>query len=180
MTVTECYDMNQILHETEAAFQIDGRDYEESDIDEVIASVKQRLRRTTGLDFVSYQVGDPELSIMENRAKISMLTSSIALVHSKLCGLIHINRFLTQSDISLQSVNYLGYRIEDVKTALRVLQRKATQPRKENVIQMFKDKLPVLGSCNEKRFIMVLVVADALGYKEIVAAIAELLFQATL
>lgn len=177
MTVTEAYDLDNILREAEATFQIDGADYEEQDVDIVVRNVKQRLGRQAQIDFEKYKVTDPEISQGYYRSQVVMLTDSVALLHGRLCGAIHIQRYLTVSPVSLKDVNYLGYTEQSMRAVLMALQRKETAPAATDAIKAIKSKLGVVVSCREKRLFMLIIIADAIGYPEIVAAVAEMLYQ---
>lgn len=177
MEVTEAYDLDNILREAEATFQIDGKDYEEHDLDFVIKNVKQRLGRQARIDFEKYKVTDPEISQGLYRVQAMMLTDSVAMLHGRLCGAVHIQRYLTTSPISLSDVNYLGYTEQSMRAVLMALQRKETAPAAADAIRAIKEKLGAVASCREKRLFMLIIVADAIGYPEIVAVIAEMLYQ---
>jgi len=180
MLVSSCYDLERILREAEMAFQIDGKDYAEEDIDVVIQNVKRRISKQARVDLSQYKMCDPELSQGMYQSEVVMFTNSIALIHSKLCGIAQIQRFLTKSPISLDSVNYLGYTTETMKQVLIELQRKVTMVGIEDTINAIKEKLPVITNCSEKRLFMIMVIADAIGFPEVVAATAEILYQGTL
>lgn len=177
MTVTEMYDIDSILREAEATFQIDGQDYEEHDMDVVIRNVKQRLGRQARIDFEKYKITDPEISQGFYRAQAVMLTDSVAMLHGRLGGAVHIQRYLTSSPVSLSDVNYLGYTEESMRGVLRALQRKETAPKAVNAVKAIKEKLGAVISCREKRLFMLIIIADAIGYPEIVAVVAEILYQ---
>lgn len=180
MTITETYDLDNILREAEAAFQIDGRDYEESDVDYVLQNVRQRLGRQAQIDFGKHKVSDPEVGQGVYRTQALMLTNSVAMLHSRLCGVAHIQRYLISSPISLRGINYLGYTEQSMRSVLVALQRKETAPAVVDAIEAIKEKLGTVINCREKRLFMLVVVADAIGYPEIVASVAELLYQGML
>jgi len=180
VTVTETYDLDSILREAEVTFQIDGRDYEESDVEYVLQNVKQRLGRQAQIDFGKHKVSDPEVSQGIYRTQAGMLTSSVAMLHSRLCGVAHIQRYLVSSPVSLRDVNYLGYTEQSMRSVLIALQRRETAPAVVDAIKAIKEKLGTVANCREKRLFMLVVVADAIGYPEIVAAVAELLYQGML
>lgn len=180
MEINECYDIDNILREAEATFQIDGTDYGETNIQVVIDNVKHRISRQAQVDLRKYKMTDPELSMGVYHTQAVMFTSSVALLHSKFCGLAHIQRYLTQSPLSMNSINWLGYTAQSMKTFLTALQRKATLPSANNAVNAIREKMAVISNCREKRLFMILIIADAVGFPEIVAAIAEILYQATL
>lgn len=180
MTITECYDFAELLREAEATLQISGTDYEEADVDRVVMNVRQRISRQHQIDITARKMNDPEIAIGLYQKHALLFVSSAAMLHSKLCGLAQTQRFITASPLSLSKLNWLGYAAQSMKAFLTVLQREATLPSAVDAINSIKEKLPTIGNCMEKRLFMVLVVADAIGFPEIVAAIAEILYQATL
>ena len=87
-----------------------------------------------------------------------------------------MERFLTSSQVSLSDVNYLGYTEDSLKTLLVALQRKVTLPLATDAINSIKDKLGSISNCREKRLCLLIIIADAIGFPEVVAAIAEILY----
>lgn len=180
MEINEYYNIDNILIEAEATFQIDATDYGEPNINTVIDNVKRRISRQAQVDLSKYKMTDPELRIGVYCTQVDMFTGSVALLHSKLCGLAHIQRYMTQSPLDMNSINWLGYTAQSMKTFLAVLQRKATMPSANNAINAIKEKMSIISNCREKRLFMILIIADTIGFPEIVATVAEILYQATL
>lgn len=179
-SIVSCYDIDSIIRELEIALQIDGRDYEEEDISSALDSIKERLMRKTQIDLKKFKLTATEVKDGVYRPQAVMFVSSMALVHSKLAGLTHIQRYLTSTPLSLPSINYMGYTESSMKALLLALQRKATMPRAEDAINAIKEQLPIIESCREKRLFMVIVVAYEIGLPEIVSIVAEMLYQSTM
>lgn len=175
--IVNCYDIDSIIREVEIALQIDGKDYEETDIDVALDSIKERLMRKTQIDFKRFKLTAPEVKDGVYRPQTIMFVSSMALVHSKLAGLTHIQRYLTSTPLSLPSINYMGYTESSMRTLLLALQRKATMPRAEDAVKAIKEQLSVIENCREKRLFMVIIVAYEIGLLEIVSIVAEMLYQ---
>lgn len=176
MNITECYDTDSIIRELETAFQINGSDFEERDLDLVIRNVKTRIGRQYQIDLSENKIDSAELEVGVYRNAVSIYIDNIARIHAKLCGLCQIARYMTYVQVSLSSVNYLGYTETTLKTMLVALQRKVTLPMAEEAINSVKVKLGTINNCREKRLFMLIVISHALGFYEVTAAIAEILY----
>lgn len=176
MDITNCYNIEAIIRELEVAFQIDGSDFEEHDMNVIIKNVKARIGRQYQIDLTDTKINSVELELGVYRNAAVLFIDNVARLHAKLCGLCQIERFLTTSQVSLSDVNYLGYTEESLKTLLIALQRKITLPLATDAINSIKDKLGYISNCREKRLCMLIIIADAIGFSEIVAAIAEILY----
>ena len=180
MNITECYNIDGIIRELEAAFQIDGSDFEERDIDIVIKNVKTRICRQYQIDLSEHKVDSAEFEVGVYRNAVSIFIDNIARIHAKICGYCQIARYLTSMQVSLSDVNYLGYTEESLKTMLQALQRKATLPMAEDAINSVKLKLSTINNCREKRLFMLAIVSHAIGFNEVTAAVAEILYLGSL
>ncbi|MCI9050729.1 MAG: hypothetical protein HFI05_02205 [Lachnospiraceae bacterium] len=176
MDITGCYSIDAIIRELEIAFQIDGSDFEERDMNIVIQNVKTRIGRQYQIDLTSTKINAIELELGVYRNAIALFIDNIARLHAKICGLCQVERFLTSSQVSLSDVNYLGYTEDSLKTLLVALQRKVTLPLATDAINSIKDKLGSISNCREKRLCLLIIIADAIGFPEVVAAIAEILY----
>lgn len=178
MNVEMNYNLSDIVHELEVALQIDGKDFEEKDMDILIRNVRMRIENQYALDLTSYKLSDVELQIEPYRPRTAILLDNITCIHSKLCGFFQIARYLTRLDVSLDSINYLGFEEEGLKLVLEKLQRKSTMKEADEALRAIKNKLQTISSCMEKRLFVLLVVSHDLGLDEVVAAIAEILYMA--
>lgn len=180
MNITDCYDIDGILRELETALQIDMSDYEEQDVDKVITTIKKRIGRQYQLDLTTEPIDSTvhEIGIYKNAA--SLFVDIVANLHAKLCGYCHILRYTVKSKISLHSINFLGYDPDLVRAMLRALREKKTQPRAKEAIDTIKTKMGSISICREKRLIMIMILSYELGFNELAAACAEVLFIAAL
>lgn len=179
MNITERYDLHAIIKELEFAFQIDGPDFEERDIDVMIKNIRKKISREYNIDVVEYKVNSAEVEMSPERGSISLFIDNILRIHSKFCGYEQIERYNTMSGISLSAVNYLGFTEESFEKTLKALQRAVLLPKAETAIEAIKGKLGTVNNCWEKRLCILMIVAHELGFDELTASIAEILYQGT-
>ena len=179
MNIADRYDLHEIIKELETALQIDGVDFEERDIDVLIRNIRLKISRQYQINLTDYKVCDTEIELSDFRKSVSLFIDNITRLHSKICGYSQIARFMTSSGISLSSVNYLGFTEETFVKTLLALQRKISQPKAEASIQAIKGKLGTVNNCWEKRLCILLVVSHEIGFYELTASIAEVLYQGT-
>ena len=177
MNIKDKYRIDDVLHNLEMVLLIDGPDYEERNIDIVISEVKKRINRQYHIDLTNCKITDTQFDISNYQNEVAAYIDNAMAVHAKLCGLVAIDRYLQTSKLDLGTVNYLCSTEESFKTVLELLQVEEDSPRADASIESIKLKLGTIDNCREKRFLMVLVVAHAIGFNEIVAAVAELLWQ---
>ena len=176
MRIADSYDLHEIIRELEMALQVDGIDFELPSIDSVMQEVKRRLNRQYQIDLDSMKLDDVALELGTSKASAMLLLDNITKLHSKLSGYGQILRWRKKSELSLSSINYLGYTEDSLKTALIAMQRSATQPRAAQAVQALKEKLPSIPLCWEKRIILLMVIAQDIGCAELSACIAEILY----
>ena len=176
MDITSCYDIDSIIREFEAAFQVDGTDFEERDVDVILKNVKTRVGRQYQVDLTEFKIDSPEFDIGVYHNAAALFIDNVARLHAKLCGLCQICRYLTVVNISLSDINFLGYTEESLKTMLQALQRKATLPMAEEAVQSVKRKLGSINNCREKRLFLIMVISYTIGFHEVTASVAELLY----
>ncbi len=177
MKIADCYDLHALIRELEVAFQVDGSDFEERDIDVLVKNVKTRVSRQYQIDVLSYKVDADELTMSESRKAVVLFIDNIARIHSKLCGYAQLVRYKAANEISLSDINYLGFEETSLKTTLVAMQREHYLPQVEENIAAIKTKLGVINNCWEKRLFVLAVVAYELGCSEVTACIAEILYQ---
>jgi len=179
MDITSCYDLHKVIRELETAYQIDESDFVERDMDVMIKHIKAKINQQYAIDISTYKVNATELELVSFRESLKLFISNIARIHSKLCGCCQVDRYLTRTDISLSKINYLGFVESSLVDTLEALQRKTFLPEMEGRIECIKEKLGTISTCWEKRLFVLLVVSWELGFDEVVACIAEILFQST-
>lgn len=176
MNIVERYELYSIIQELEVVLQIDGRDFEERDMDKVIRNVKTRINQQYMVDLTDQQVDSEALAMGPYRGALSVFIDNVTRIHGRMCGYGQIARYLNSLHINVGDINYLGFTIESLQQALIVLQRKRTLPMAADAIEAIKDKLSTVNTCFEKRLFILLVVSYELGFKELSATIAEILY----
>lgn len=180
MNITGEYNLHEIIKELEIAFQIDGSDFEERDMDRFLSSIKTKINRQYNIDISEYPVNSIELDMCAFRESLLIFIENITRIHASLCGSCQISRYLTESEVSLSDVNYLGFTEQKFKETLIALQRKNTQPFASDNVQAIKTRLSSISYSWEKRLCILLVLSWEIGFPEITACIAEILYQSTL
>lgn len=180
MKVKDCYNLHDIIRELEVVFQIDGRDFEEKDVDVLLANVKTRISRQYQIDAVSYRIDSDELTMGESRKAVILFVDNVARIHAKLCGYGQILRYNQLNEISLSSINFLGFEESSLKTTLVAMQREYYLPKISENIAAIKTKLGAINNCWEKRLFILAIVACELGFSEVTACIGEILFMGML
>ncbi|MBQ2885816.1 MAG: hypothetical protein IJE43_18995 [Alphaproteobacteria bacterium] len=177
MNIMSCYSLHDIVSSLELALQIEGSDLRETDMNRMLDNVKLKINRQYAIDIINFKVDDPEIEGSPMRSETELFIENIAVFHEKLCGYCHIRRYLTSSEVSLEDVNYLGITKESMEKNLIALQRLCYKPRVEQFIEVVKQKLPTISNSLEKRLFILLIVCWEIGFSEISAAIAEILYQ---
>ena len=180
MNIVECYSLHDIVKELELALQIEDNDLREPDIDKLLDNIKLKINRQYNVDLSEYKINSTELELSQQRESAVIFIDNIAAIHAKLCGYCQIRRFLTTSDISLDNVNYLGFVPNHLTKTLKAIQRATLKPKAEEGIKAIKGKLASISNSWEKRLFVLLVVCNELGFPEVTASIAEVLFQSTI
>ena len=177
MNIIECYDLHSIVKELELALQIEDGDLRETDIEKLLDNVKRKINREYQVDVINYKVNAAELELSQMREATAIFIENITGIHAKLCGYSQVRRYLCTHDISLEDINYLGLTKESMKVNLIALQRACYQPRVGDFIAVLKKKLPTISNSWEKRLFVLAVVCEDLGFFEVTASIAEILYQ---
>lgn len=176
MTISEMYDIDRILTDMEVAMQIDGKDYGEKDMDVVIRNVKTRIARQYHVDLSTCKVDDPALYVDKFRNASVLFVENITRIHAMMCGYLQCARYNTSCIVRPSNVNYLGYNDESLMTFLSLCQRKKTLPSVKESIEGLKQKLASVNATREKRLFLLLVVSYEIGFYEVAASAAEILY----
>lgn len=177
MNIAECYNLHDIVRELELALQIEDGDLRETDIDKLLANIKKKIDRQYQVDVTHYKVDSMELALSNMQESVALFIENIARLHSKLCGYCQLRRYLASSEVSLEDINYIGLTRESLLANLKALQRLYYQPRLTDFIAVLKRKLPSISNSWEKRLLVLIVVCIELGFNEVSASIAEILYQ---
>lgn len=176
MNISGLYSLHDIIREVETVLQIDGKDFEERDIDVIIKNVKMRIGRQHQIDLTNATLDSTSLEIGPYRMPLSIFLDNATRLHSKLCGYCGVMRYQCQKSFDLGDINYLGFVEEDLKSILVRLQRRVTMSEVEPLLKAIKNKLGMVNLCWEKRLFIIMIVAYELGLKEISASVAEILY----
>lgn len=176
MNITDMYDIERILLNLEAALQIDGMDYAEKNIDTILTNVKNRIIRSYQVDLTKCKITDESLSIGRSRNQAALFIENIAQLHAQLCGYLQIVRFNAYVTIRPVNVNYLGFQDKSLMSFLQLCMRQSTIPSMDNAMQAVKLKVSTINNCVEKKLFLIMIVSYELGFNEIMAACAEILY----
>ena len=170
MDILKNYDVNEILMDLERCLNITSSDYKEP-VDIIVTSVKDRLSRQYAID-LSMKVNE----IQQGTGSIDLLVDAITLCHGILSGYFHTSRYHKRMDISLTNVNYLGFSTNAMLEFLIALQTYQRRNDVTEAIEAVKLKVSKTTICNEKRFLVLLIVCYELGFYELTGCIAEILY----
>lgn len=182
MNIAERYDIQDILKETEAVLQIDGKDYGESDVDKIIATICKRMSIQYNFDVSAHKITDEYHYVGSNRTSAVLFIDNCTMLHAKLAGYCQIlrhtsvNNKLVRCDISPRNINYVGATPEGFRDFLVCAEVDESMPRIERVIEYIKSKFCTIQMCMEKRVLLIMIVARYLGLNEIVSCCAEIMY----
>lgn len=176
MTISDNYNIDSIITELEVALQIDGSDYAEKDVTRIISNIKKRIARQYQVDLTNTKIDDPTLFVDKYRNASTLFVESVTRIHGMLCGYLQIVRYTTSVLIRPSNVNYLGFNDDSLLNFLALCMRRDTIPSVVESIESVKLKLASVNSCREKRLFIILVVSFELGFYEVMAAVAEILY----
>ena len=176
MNIVETYDIQRIIINLEIAFCIDGMDYAEKNIDTIIKNIKNRIIRQYQVDLTECKITDESLNISGSRNPASLFIENVAQLHSQLCGYLQIVRYTSYVTIKPINVNYLGFTDKALMGFLQLCIRQSTIPAIANPMEAVKLKVSSINNCIEKKLFLIMIVAYELGYNEVMAAIAEILY----
>lgn len=176
MTVSDLYDINRIIINLEVALQIDGADYAEKDVSVIMKNIKSRIIRQYQVDLADTKIDDQSLYMSKSRNSVSLFVENVASLHSQLCGYLQIVRYTGEVTIRPINVNYLGFDDKDLMSLLRFCMRKRTVPSINDALEAVKMKIGFINNCTEKKLFLILIVSYELGFYEIMATVAEILY----
>lgn len=176
MDISSLYDINRIIINLEVALQIDGQDYAEKDVNTIIRNVKQRIIRQYQVDLTNCKITDDDLSIGRSRNSAVLFIENVANLHGQLCGYLQIVRYTGEVQIKPINVNYLGFVEKSLMSVLQLAMRRKTVPTLHDAMEAVKIKVGSINNCMEKKIFLIMIVAYELGFNEIMAAAAEILY----
>lgn len=176
MNISEMYDINRILLDIEMALCIDGKDYGEKDILTIFKNVRTRIIRQYQLDLTDKKIDDSSLYIGKTRSAAVLFIENISVLHSRLCGFLHIVRFHKQISISPANINYMGFTPNSFNSLLIAATESRMMPNLEVSMKAIANKFATVNTCIEKKLILIMLLSYEFGLYEMVAAIAEVLY----
>lgn len=176
MTITEQYDVTRIIGDIEVALCIDGKDYAEKDVDVIFESIYNRIIRQYQLDLHNRKITDADLYVGKSRPQAVLFVENISALHGRLCGYLQIARYHKQVTIRPANINYMGFSDTSFRSFFIAAQAAYTQASIESATRAIKGKFGTVNSCTEKRLILILLVCHVLGFNEMVATIAEIMY----
>lgn len=176
MTISELYDINRIILDTEVALQIDGKDYSEKDVDVVMENIRNRIIRQYQIDLHNRTISDDSLYIGKSRASAVLFIENIATLHAKLCGYLQIVRYNKNVTIKAVNINYMGFTQKTFMSFFMAAMGANTMPNIDTAINAIKRKFGSVNSCMEKKLILLMIVCYEFGLYEMVASIAEIMY----
>lgn len=176
MNISEFYDINKIVLSLEVALQIDGADYAEKNFDTIMNNIYNRIIRQYQVDLRGITIQDQSLYMGSSRNSALLFIENVSNLHGRLCGYAHISRFTGVAMINPMNVNYLGFDDVDFMTLLQFCTQEKYIPKIADAMDSIKLRINTINNCMEKKMILIMLVAYELGFYEVLASIAEILY----
>lgn len=176
MDISRMYNIDDLVRSLEVALQIDGADYAERSVDTIIKSIKNRIIRQYQVDLTDVKMNDDALYMGKTRAQAMLFLENISMLHANLCGYLQTVRFNGNFIIKPSNVNYLGVREKPLMSFLQLCMRSKTVPSINASMDAIKYKIGSISTCLEKKIFLLLVVSYELGFYELMATLAEVLY----
>ncbi len=173
MNISTMYDLKKIIRELEVQLHIDGQDYAEKNVDVIIKNIKIRLLREYQLDFSQSKITDMEGI---NSAASALFTDAIFVSHSRLAGYLANCMYLNSISVTPVHINYAGLTRESFISFLTYASKEKYNSTIEEYISTLKLKFGSINICDEKKLILIIIVARELGFDEIASVIAQILY----
>lgn len=175
--IKDNYSLERILEETETILSIEAIDVNSKSFDTLLEKVRVNINRQYNIDLregkqLSEQLDN--LGVCKTTASVFM--ENLTMMHSKICGLTNILRFTRQTEVALNHISYCGVAVNSMLEALQYLQADRSYRKAEITIKYLEKQITEVMTCNEKRLLVILLIAFELGIEEIVMAIAEYLY----
>lgn len=181
MTISDNYNLADIILHLETTLQIDGGDYGERDIDVIMKNIYLRIQRQYQIDLTNTQLTDESLYIGPTRESAILLIDNVSQLHARLSGYLQIIRY-RRSDITEESiaevhgsnVNYFSMSIQQFADAMRAFSVSARVTQMGNIVKYLGNTFATVSNNTEKRLLLLLLVSYKFGLYEITSAIAEI------
>lgn len=176
MVISDLYDINRIILDTEVALQVDGKDYSEKDVDMILDNIRNRIIRQYQIDLHDRKISDESLFIGKSKASAILFVENIAALHARLCGYLQIVRYNKIVTIKVVNINYMGFTQKTFLSFFMAAMGANTMPNIDTAINAIKRKFGSVNNCIEKKLILLMIVCYEFGLYEMVASIAEILY----
>ena len=176
MDISRMYNIDELIRSLEVALQIDGSDYAERNVDTIIRNIKNRIIRQYQVDLTLVKMNDDALYMGKSRAQAMLFLENITMLHANLCGYLQTVRFNGNFVIKPSNVNYLGVTEKPLMNFLQLCMRGKTVPSIAASMDAIKHKVSNISTCLEKKIFLLLVVSYELGFYELLATLAEIMY----
>lgn len=176
MTISDLYDIEKILLNLEVALLIDGNDYANKNVDSIISEIKKRIIRQYHVDLTDKKIDDESLCNGRDRGSVILFIENIGQYHAQLAAYLDIVGYANEIKIKPIKVSYVGLEEESLMSILRRLARKKTMASAEQAIQVLAHNMAYIEKSIEKRVLLIMIVAYELGFYELCAVCAEILY----
>lgn len=170
--ISDMVSLTSILINFEQVLKIE---YSEMSTDRTIRAAKARLENTFAvkLDKPIYQLQAENRLVSEN---LNMFLEQVVDVLKSLSLFIDECMFNSNVPINLADVNYLGFSVPALKTALRYYQSAKLYASREKTIVPIRAAVGNIEPCDIKRLFTIMFMLDDLGISEGAAVVAQLLY----
>lgn len=181
MTISERYNLSDIVLKIETVLQIDGRDYGERDVSIIMDNIYKRMARQYGLELADKKLTDEELYIGTSREKAFLLLDNIAQLHAQLSGYTQLIRYKSNQagkakniEVRGRNISYFGASQNGFTNFIRACMFESQVNSVEQAFDFMISKFGTISKCMEKRMLLIMIVARKFGLHELVSCIAEI------
>lgn len=176
MYVLDNYNITDIILQLELTLQVDGRDYQERDVETIYQNVLRRISKQYRLDLSNSPITDASWYAGDTRSDAVLLMDNLTHQHGMLCGYLQIVRYIQKIDIKMSTINYAGFTPQSMDNFFLACMSRMSVPNTKEAITAIEKRFGTLGMCPEKRLLLLLMITYRLGLYELVAAIAEIFY----
>lgn len=181
MTISDNYNLSDIVLRLEATLQIDGSDYGERDVDVIMDNIYKRIQRQYQIDLTNKQLVDDSLYIGPSRESAVLLVDNISQLHAKLAGYTQLIRYKSPAnhkstvvEVRGRNINYFGASQKGFRDFIHAVMLEGQINSTEQAFAFVEAQFGTISKCMEKRLLLIMIVARRLGLFEIVSCIAEI------
>ena len=181
MTISDNFSLSDILLKLETALQIDGRDYGERDVDIIMSNIYKRIQRQYQLDLTNTKLTDDALYIGPTRQSAQLFLDNLTELFGKLAGYSILLNFKIDGTNSNTVIEIMPRNISYCSASRKGFMQFMSRCRVQSLVQtqdpVFKyieQQFGTFAKCNEKRLILIMIVAYRLGLYELICIIANI------